>query len=269
MQQEPIGILSMLSETISLPVSTQELALSYSTAKPFPHLVIDNMFPDELLERVLGEIPEMDDRKWVRESHDRSIKSNLRSAVYLGPAGYELASFLHFAKFLYLLSELTGIWGLLPDPYMSGAGYHVLPSGGHFDVHADRNVDQELGLQRRLAMLIYLNKDWRREYGGQLELWDQAGTRCEKVIEPEYNRTVIMEVGDRNFHGVRPVLSQTRMRKSFAEYYHTSGKGDLVPHSSIYAPIFYVKSPLYKRIIVGITPPILLGSMKRLLKRYY
>lgn len=265
MQREASGILSLLSQRICLPASTEELALSYRNAKPFPYLVIDNMFPEEILERILEEIPEMDDQKWVHYKDDRLVKSNLRSAVDLGAASYEFSSFLHSAKFLYLVSEMTGIWSLLPDPYLAGAGYHVVPSGGHFDVHADRNVEENTGLKRRLAMLVYLNKAWKSEYGGQLELWDLERTRCEKVIEPDYNRTVIFEVGDRNFHGVRPVLSQTRTRKSFAVYYHTVGEKDLLPHSSVYVPIFYhQRKPLHKRILYESTPPFLFRAMRRL-----
>jgi hypothetical protein len=267
MQQESTGILSLLSQRILLPTSTEELARSFRNAKPFPHLVIDNMFPEEILERVVDELPGMDDRKWVHSNDDRMLKSNLRSAVDLGAAGYEFSSFLHSAKFLYLLSELTGIWGLLPDPYLGGAGYHVLPSGGYFDLHADRNVEEYTRLRRRLAMLVYLNPSWKSEYGGQLELWDLTGTRCEKVIEPDYNRTVLLEVGDQNFHGVRPVLSKTRMRKSFAVYYHTAGETNLHPHTSLYAPIFYLKKgPLYKRILHEVLPPFLHRGLRRLVK---
>ena len=95
------------------------------------------------------------------------------------------------------------------------------------------------GLQRRLAMLVYLNKAWQPEFGGQLELWNQDGTRCEKVIEPIFNRTVIFEIADSNFHAVRPVASGSgAARKAFAAYFHTVD-GSIVPHNSVYAPSIY------------------------------
>jgi 2OG-Fe(II) oxygenase superfamily len=262
------GIMLMLADKISLPASTADLALNYKEAKPFPYLVIDNMFPDAMLEEVLAEIPPMTDEKWVHERRERLTKSNLRSAVELGEAGYQFAALLNSAKFLYLITELTGIWALLPDPYMGGAGYHVVPSGGKFDVHADRNVDQVTGLKRRLAMLVYLNKDWKSEFGGQLELWDTTGSRCEKVIEPVFNRTVLFEVTDQNFHGVRPVLTQDRVRSSFATYYHTVPEAHLIPHNSIYAPNFYMRrDPLFKRVVNDVMPPVLLRTAKWMLGR--
>jgi 2OG-Fe(II) oxygenase superfamily len=268
MQQTPTGILSLLEETVFLPAPTEELEACYHTAEPFPHLIIDNMFPEHTLDKVLEEIPGLEEDTWIHDKDARQVKSNLRSATELGEAGFQFSSLLHSAKFLYLLSELTGIWGLLPDPYLGGAGYHVVPSGGHFDVHADRNVDPMTGLKRRLAMLIYLNKSWKSEYGGQLELWDKTASRCEKVIEPVYNRVVIFEIGDLHFHGVKPVLSDTRTRKSFAVYYHTVGDKELRPHTSIYTPVFYqAKEPIYKRVLDEATPPLVLRGIRRLLGR--
>jgi len=262
------GIMSMLGDRISLPASTSELARSFKSAHPFPHLVIDNMFPDHTLDELFAEIPPPTDEKWVHERRERLTKSNLRSAVELGEAGFQFTAFLNSAKFLYLVSELTGIDALLPDPYMGGAGYHVVPSGGKFDVHADRNIDQVTGLKRRLAMLVYMNKNWKTEYGGQLELWDTTGSQCEVVVEPIFNRTVIFEVTDQNFHGVRPVLNKERARTSFAVYYHTVPEPGMIPHNSIYAPSFYLKKePLRRRVMNEVMPPVLLRAARKLTGR--
>ncbi|MFP5286067.1 MAG: 2OG-Fe(II) oxygenase, partial [Thermoanaerobaculia bacterium] len=38
----------------------------YVTARPFPHIVIDNLFPDEVLETVLAEFPKPDEIEWRR-----------------------------------------------------------------------------------------------------------------------------------------------------------------------------------------------------------
>jgi hypothetical protein len=118
--------------------------------------------------------------------------------------------------------------------------------------------------------LIYLNKSWEPEYGGQLELWDQQGTKCEKVIEPIFNRTVIFEVGDKNFHGVRPVVGTHGIpRRSFAAYFHTVG-GHVVSHNSIYAPTIYrTKPPLLKRMARETLPPFLFRALRKTVKEDY
>jgi len=248
----------------------EDLLTDYKSARPYPHLVLDDVFPAEILNALLEELPPPSSEKWVHERHERFVKSNLRSAADLGEKSYQFISVLHSAAFLYFLSEITGIKTLLGDPYLSGGGYHVVPEGGKFDVHADRNTDLNCGMERRLAMLIYLNKNWKAEYGGQLELWNQKGTECEKIIEPIFNRTVIFQIGDKNFHGVRPVVGGHGLsRKAFVVYFHTVGK-NLVFHNSIYAPTIYqAKKSLVKRIAKEALPPFLFRALKTLSGRDY
>ena len=270
MSTEAQSVMALLKDQIFLPKPTAELQSQYKKAKPFPYLVLDNLFRDETLEALIEEIPAKGDKKWVHHDEEHLVKSNLRSAVELGKTGDEFVALLHSARFLYLMSELTDIWGLVPDPYLGGSGYHVVPKGGKFDVHADRNVDQTTGLTRRIAMLIYLNKGWQSEDGGQLELWNHNATKCEVVIEPVFNRTAFFEVADKNFHCVKPVLcTDGRNRLSFAVYFHTVGKGTIA-HSSIYAPSFYEgkkKKITLRTVVSDLAPPIVVRSYRRLRKK--
>jgi 2OG-Fe(II) oxygenase superfamily len=263
----------MLKDMIALDSTSEELQSAYKKAKPFPHLILDDLFSAQLLEDLVAEIPPMRDKSWVHHAEEHLVKSNLRSAVELGKIGNELLAFLHSARFLYLISEVTDIWGLVPDPYLGGSGYHVVPKGGKFDIHADRNVDQTTGLTRRIALIIYLNKNWTSEDGGQLELWNHDATRCEVVVEPTFNRTILFEVGDKNFHCVRPVLCEDgRVRISFAVYFHTVGGMTSIPHSSIYAPSFYLnkkKKVTLKGLVSDLTPPIVVRSYRRLRKKEF
>ena len=268
------GIMSVLKAKVTLPDSPENLRQAYGTAKPFPHLIIDNMFPSSHLEDLASEIRPLTADHWVHEDNEHLQKINLRSAVDLGDTGFQHTSLLHSAGFLYLLSELTGIWELLPDPYLQGAGYHIIPQGGKFDVHVDRNTAYETGLNRRLTLITYLNKSWEHEYGGQLELWNSDGTQRDVVVEPVFNRTIIFEIADNNYHGVpNPVAAPNgRSRNSFAVYYHTAGvqgKKDLTPHGSIYAPSFYGSDKnvsTFRQTIKDITPPILVRGFRKLHK---
>ena len=258
-------LLSWLRCDVSLDKSVEELYQEFGSAQPFPHLVLDNLFPASLLEALLDELPPITHEKWIHHHEDELDKWNLRSAVDLGETAFQFAAVLNSAAFLYFLSEITGIKALLPDPYLGGGAYSVYSKGGKFDVHADRNTDPNTGLTRRLALLIYLNQSWTDRCGGQLELWNQEGTRCEKVIAPIFNRTVIFEIGDKNYHGVRPVECVNGFaRKCFALYYHTVGK-DVVAHNSIYTPSLYQgKGFLLRRIVKDAVPPFLWRTLKRL-----
>jgi hypothetical protein len=196
----------------------------------------------------------------------------MRTAVDLGPATYQLVAFLHSPEFLYLISELTGQWQLLPDPYLQGGGHAAMRRGMRMEVHSDRNVAYDTGLTRRLAMIIFLNRDWKTEYAGQLELWNHEGTRCEVSIEPLFGRTVLFEVADPNYHGVPKPLNcpENRARQSFIVYYHTVGGKDgkhPAEHSSVFVPQAYrKKTSLARRLVTNVAPPIVLQAIKRLMR---
>ena len=49
-------------------------------------------------------------------------------------------------------------------------------------IHSDFYLHQYLKIDRRLNLLLYLNDDWKDEYGGHLELWDKTMTICDKKI---------------------------------------------------------------------------------------
>lgn len=263
------SIASWLQGQITLPDSVENLSAAFNSAKPFRHITVDNLFSNDMLEKLIREIPSMSEKNWVHEDNDQLQTYNLRSAIELGETGFQLTAFLHSAAFLYFLSEVTGIWELLPDPYLQGGGFHVMPRGGKFDVHADRNTAYETGLHRRLSLIVYLNKDWKPEYGGQLELWNSDGTRCEGVVEPVFNKTVIFEITDKNFHGVPKHIAcpEGRTRDCFLVYYHTArpaGQDAAAPHTSIYGPSMYRKNgSALRKLVRDVTPPILMRTLKK------
>lgn len=260
-------ILSGLRCNLSIENSIDQLAETYRSASPYPHLVLDGLFPTSTLQEVIAELPPLRSEKWFYQSNERMSKYNLRSAVDLSDSGFQFISTVHSAGFLRFLSEITGVEALLPDPYLTGAGFHVYPAGGQFNVHADRNMDFYCGLERRLVMLIYLNRDWKESFGGQLELWDQGGTRCEKVIEPVFNRTVMFEIGDKNFHGVRPIVGRDVFRTSLILYFHTANS-HLVPHESIFTPTQHRnRKALVKHIGREITPPFITKIAQRFIAK--
>jgi hypothetical protein len=277
-REQPTGAVSarpkksegVLTDANRLTAEIKSLSSDYRSAKPFPHLVLDNLFSDDLLDRVVLEMPPPGHPNWVRHDDEHMRQFNLRSAVVLGDAGFQLVAFLHSAKFLCFLSEVTGIWELLPDPYLQGGGYHLIPRGGKFDVHVDRNVAYSTGLVRRLSLLIYFNRDWKHEYGGQLELWSKDGSRREVSIEPVFNRTTIFEITDENYHGVPSVVRcpQGRSRNCFVTYYHTAairGTKGIEAHTSIYAPRSYgQRAPRFRQFLKDLVPPLLLRGVRKL-----
>jgi hypothetical protein len=178
------------------------LAPVYASASPFPHIVIDDFLPDALASRILTEFPSPDAADWARldkSAYSKKLAANREEQV--GSFIYSVLTELNGADFLVFLERLTGIQGLAPDPYFEGGGLHQILPGGFLKVHADFNLHSGLRLDRRLNLLLYLNRAWCEEYGGHLELWDRKMTRCEVRVLPVFNRAVIFSTLDWSFHG--------------------------------------------------------------------
>ncbi len=262
---------SLLACKIELPRGIEDLQSSYRNAKPFPHVVIDDMLAPEILDALLAEMCEMGADKWkIVDQDPRERTLRMKSAVQMGPAGEKLLGIVHSAAFLYFLSEITGISRLLPDPYLLGSGYAQMRRGDYFKIHSDRNVAYDTGMRRRLAMIVFLNKSWSPEYHGNLELWNDEATNCDVAIDPLFNRTVIFEVADPNYHGVPVPLAcpADRARQSFLIYYHTAeieGGSGVKPHTSLFAPSLRGTNRMTLRQFAReVTPPFLLRALRKL-----
>ncbi|HEY9721673.1 MAG TPA: 2OG-Fe(II) oxygenase [Oscillatoriaceae cyanobacterium] len=202
-------------------------AEEFGQARPFKHVVIENLFRPEFLKTVHDEFYPPNDPRWHRfKDPGRQVKLMLQSEYQLPPAVKDLIRELNAEPFLRQLSALTGIEGLIPDPYLVGGGMHQLQRGGKLAIHADFNKHTLMKLDRRLNLLVYLNEDWPDAYGGHLELWDRDMKACEKRIAPIFNRTVVFLTDDFSYHGnPEPVeCPPERGRKSIALYYYTNGR---------------------------------------------
>lgn len=132
---------------------------------------------------------------------------------------------------------MTGITGLIPDPYYDGGGLHLTRRGGHLGVHADFNIHPTLKVERRLNLLVYLNDDWDESWGGSLELWDTGMKACEVKVAPHLGRAVVFSTTLDSYHGHPDPLAcpENRNRRSIATYYYTAIEaqgGDVVERTT-------------------------------------
>jgi Rps23 Pro-64 3,4-dihydroxylase Tpa1-like proline 4-hydroxylase len=207
----------------------------YLAKKPFPHIFIDNLFPHELLQRIVAEFPRHsaqlgDDvsNGWGVFMQDRQVyKYHLNDEELMGPAAVELIRHMKSAAFVAFLERLTGIENLLVDADNFGGGLHQIGKGGLLGVHTDFNKHPKLGLWRRVNAFMYLNEDWEESYGGHLELWDRNMTSCGARILPSFNRLTVFSASRVSFHGHPHPLNcpPHRSRRSIAMYYYTNYPG--------------------------------------------
>lgn len=249
------------------------LQANFLAAQPFPHIVLDGLFSPALLKGILIDFDPVRPHDWKRIENDRELTHRSRPNAELGPASRLYFDTLSSARFIKLLTALTGIPGLLPDPLLRGGGLHESRSGGKFDVHLDFTKHSVTKLDNRLVLITYLNENWLPAYGGALELWSASENRCVEKVIPEFGRTILFRQSETSLHGHPDpvVVPDGRVRRSVAAYYYTNGVDDQASaerYKTYFraAPVISPKSKL-ARGLRYVLPPLVF-DVGRLAKRH-
>jgi Rps23 Pro-64 3,4-dihydroxylase Tpa1-like proline 4-hydroxylase len=213
---------------LDLNKSANNEKINYLNAKPFPNIELNNFFNESFLSKVLDEFPDLSKlNKSQNYQGKNEIKLSNKNYNEFPDTIKSFIDFLNSNTFLDFLQNLTSIKEKLKaDPYLEGGGLHEIKKGGVLKIHTDFNRHPLLDLDRRVNVLIYLNKDWKDSYGGHLELWNNDISKCEKKIAPIFNKMVIFSTTDFSNHGHPNILNcpENISRKSIALYYFSSGR---------------------------------------------
>jgi Rps23 Pro-64 3,4-dihydroxylase Tpa1-like proline 4-hydroxylase len=186
--------------------------------------VLDDFLEPGLAEALVREFPAIDAMPKSRD-YVFSDKRELSSIEEQGQAGAAFHGLVMSEEFRTFLVEATGIDGLFIDPQFFGGGFHQGGDGSYLDLHTDFNLHpMHKNWHRRLNILLYLNPDWKEEYGGQLMI--KARPDQDPVsLAPSFNRVIVMETSDRTFHGYKQMtLPAGVTRKSIAAYAYSEIK---------------------------------------------
>ena len=201
----------------------RSLAEKYQNADPFPHIVMDDFLDPDVLREILADFPSSKDKPFFDRDQER-LKFQYQPHESSSGVARNLFAELNSQAFLGFLEELTGMEGLISDPYFEGGGFHETKRGGHLGVHADFNIHGHLKVERKLNLLVYLNEDWDDDFGGQLELWNKQMKECVVRVKPVFGRAVIFNTALDSFHGHPDPLNcpPERSRRSIATYYYSA-----------------------------------------------
>lgn len=194
----------------------------FLNAKPFPHISIDNICDAEKLTLLYNRIPEIEtksaDYVFAKEKYE---KSKFRQ---IGGVFEELYQDLTSERFQAWLVYVTGETVFI-DPEFYGGGIHQGRKGSFLDMHADFNYHPlHDHWYRNLNLLLYINKDWKPEYGGQLKLEDSRTGEKAEVPVP-FNSLAIMHCRSYTLHGYDPInFPEGKYRTSIAAYAYSIHK---------------------------------------------
>lgn len=225
----------------SLKIRSSEIRNDYQSKKPFRYAMFENFFKEDAAKKIYESYPEITDGTWDGTTYIDQKKKFQKTKFEPGSIFNKVFEELNCKEFLKWLENISKIEELEADTELFGGGLHQSINGAFLNVHVDYNFHPTTKYHRRLNVLVYMNKDWKDEYGGHLELWDLSNDKKTLLgkFAPEFNRCVIFETNEISFHGhPKPLKTPESVnRKSIATYYYTKTRPDneIGPeHNTIY-----------------------------------
>jgi Rps23 Pro-64 3,4-dihydroxylase Tpa1-like proline 4-hydroxylase len=214
----------------------EELAHEYESAEPFPMVVMDDFLAPELAQELLEEFPSIDAMPSSRD-YVFGDKHELSSVEANGPASARFHSAITSPEFAKFLSTVTR-HDLFVDAAYHGGGFHQGGDGSFLDLHVDFNIHPlHEDWLRTVNLLVYLNPNWRDEYGGHLLVKAHPADEP-RAVAPLFNRAILMLTDDHTYHGYRKMsLPAGVTRKSIAVYaYQRIDAGQVTARTTGWVP---------------------------------
>ncbi len=250
-----------------------KLASSYQGKNPYDYGCFDNFLSPDVVNRVREEALALGTKDPEHSSGNEKLKTSFKPDIM--PA-YSKAVFhaLSSRPFIQFLEQMSGIKGLIPDPYYQGGGIHRSETSGFLSIHADFDYHSVMNLERRLNVLIYLNPDWKEEYGGAFEIWTDDMSKKVDSFVPVMNRMCCFSTGRDTMHGNPEPVNHPNgdPRLSIALYYYTATWVDgRTSQSTVFKPrpgAGDAKSnETLLRVVRDIVPPVVYRKSRSLLSK--
>ena len=198
----------------------------YGTNPPFDHVIIDGFFHENIAKELEKEFPEFDSEIWHGYENPLEIKKLCNTWNSFPTVTYKAFSLLNSKSFVEILStNLLSGKDLFSDSGLNGGGWHIHKKGGKLNTHLDYSLHPKMKLQRKLNIIIYMNSNWKKEWGGSLGLWDnkhrEKPGELVTSVWCKFNRAVIFDTTQNSWHGLPEPLNcpEGESRKSLAAYY--------------------------------------------------
>lgn len=207
----------------------QEFSENFYSAKPFPHIVLDNFLEANFFNQI-----EVENSKKNVRTTGRSFETHLENKKWISlNSGLpfhttKLVEFLNNSSWISNLRELTGIDSLIGTEFGNSklGNYHEMEPEGLLAPHVDHGSEPETGRPHILNVIIYLSNKWQDDYGGATFFYDSKGRKIISKIRYRPNRAVVFLHTPYSFHAVEPIKrGLPSIRKSlYVDYYSNSLK---------------------------------------------
>ena len=224
-------------------ISSIEKSLSNLKHTPFDYCIIDNFFTSKIANQLCNLFPKYNSNVWHEYKNKIEIKKTCNNWNSFDKLTYSTFRDLNSDTFVKLLSKRMKI-KLISDPGLHGGGWHIHANKGNLNPHVDYSIHPKINYQRRINLIIYLEKNYKASFGGHLGLWEhdkehnQPGKLIKEVF-PKFNRAIIFDTSQNSWHGLsrKVSLPHNIFRKSIAVYYLSKfKKKHLKNQKAVFAP---------------------------------
>lgn len=207
-----------------------QMGEDFRSSTPFNHIVIDNFLSKEDAQIIASEFPKFDDEFWYAYENPLEIKKASNNWNMFQAKTYQFFTHVlspEFTRKVELIVSGNSNSNMYADVGLHGGGFHTHKSGGKLNPHLDYSIHPKLNMQRVANLIVYINPEWKAEYGGSFGLWehDESTDRPKidpsKVVDCLFNRAVIFNTTQNSWHGICNAINAPEglTRNSLATYY--------------------------------------------------
>ena len=142
--------------------------------------MLTTFFRKKCVKRFLEAFPRDGNGFFNRESFREKKKTSANLDAY-DPILSEVTYALQDYAVIDCIAELVDLKEIEPDPLLYAGGLSMMFKGDFLNPHLDNSHDGNRSRYRRLNLLYYVTLDWKAEYGGNLELWNEDRTAAKTV----------------------------------------------------------------------------------------
>tara|TARA_B100000029_G_scaffold396297_1_gene394341 strand:- start:1560 stop:2339 length:780 start_codon:yes stop_codon:yes gene_type:complete len=193
---------------------------------PFPHSLNKSFLPEEMASAAEKEFINFSKTKDAGNALFQKTKKLNENYQVMPNTIKKIIDLFYSTGFLKILERKFNLKNVEPDWTLRGGGLHQSYNGGFLKVHSDFLYMRKSKSRRVLNLLLYLNSNWKDEWGGAIELWDKKMISAKKSLLPKINHAVIFRTDHESNHGFPDPIKcpENVSRKSLALYYYVKEK---------------------------------------------
>ena len=194
----------------------------FLNAEPYPHLILNDFLDNNFFSNLDVENIKIDQNKgrsfnsdieknkWA--SKNTTLSENLKLII-------DELNNKSFLENLYKISNISDLFSTT-EGNTALANYHEMYESGFLGTHVDHSSEPNTGFPHVLNIILYLSKNWNKNWGGSTILANHDGTKIEKLVDFIPNRAVIFLHSPFTFHGVTEIKNNLNKRSTiYVDYY--------------------------------------------------